>query len=115
MRKFRTYPDLDINAWLEPAGSGGVRLVIEGPKMHHPPPVLLGMRLRDGAGTHIGYATFKPVADTGGRYTYELAEVIPGLKAPNGVTEWSRPFGFLLVGWARKFNDPTPDADVRNR
>lgn len=44
MREFRTYADLDINAWLEPAGRGGVRLVIEGPKMRPEAPTLFGIR-----------------------------------------------------------------------
>jgi len=104
MRKFQTYADLDIHAWLEPAG-GGVRLVLEGPKMREVAPELLGMRLRDGAGRHIGYATFRPVSDVRGRFTYELAQIIPGLTPPEGVTEWSRPFGYLVIGWERKFKD----------
>ena len=113
MRKFRTYADLDIHAWLEPAGSGGVRLVLEGPKMREEAPEVLGMRLRDGAGNHIGYATFRPIDDTRGRFTYELAEIILGASPPQGVTEWSRPFGHLLIGWERKFRDPSPETGAR--
>lgn len=112
MREFRTYADLDINAWLEPAGRGGVRLVIEGSKMRPEAPTLLGMRLRDGAGNHIGYATFRPVGDAAGRFTYELAEIIPGAIPPAGVTEWSRPFGYLVIGWERKFKEQSPDTDA---
>ena len=111
---FSTYAELDIHVHIEPS-NGGVRLILDGPKMRKQAPPLLGMRLTDGAGKHLGYATFRPVGNTHDRFTYELSAIVMGTTPPDDVWEWGRHFGHIKLSDKGLFSEQARIDDVLDR